>query len=49
MINALKMTAERMALWGEARCIKFKRAQLGIGGSERRRDDREVFRNIICR
>ncbi len=47
MISALKMIADRIALCGRGEVHDVERAELGIEGEEHRRDDREIFRDVV--
>ena len=47
MISALKITADRMALCGVARCMMFSAFSAGIGGGEGGRDDGEVLGHVV--
>ena len=47
MIKALKMTAERMADLRRAKPHDVERTKLRVGHDEERRDDREIFGDII--
>ena len=49
MISALKMTALRIALWADCRCMTLSTdsgCECDVGG-EHRRDDREVFGDVV--
>ena len=47
MISALKMIADRIALCGVASCMTLSTCQLRIEGDEDRRDDGEIFRDVV--